>query len=299
MFVVLAVSVFLHLGGIVIRFEYSIVQTIVLVGTILLFVKLMIPRVPLGEIFQQIRERLAQTGYVLCLFAVFVVSLIDYVEAHFDARVTHAIRKDYTPFVSRFGADWVERIQRHRSLFITYCFTYTYVWVFPAIMFAVFFVLVYDNREEVAQFLVAGYFSNLLFVLPFYLFFPVNEVWVSDSHVRLLADRISPIIMEHFRSISALDNCFPSFHTSLALLIALAAWRSGRRRMALLATLAASMVIASTLYLGIHWPLDILAGVVAAVFCASLSFSYAPSLFARASLRFEQLRQFAIEKISV
>ncbi|MBZ5554681.1 MAG: phosphatase PAP2 family protein [Acidobacteriia bacterium] len=281
-----------------IRFEYSIVQTIILVGTILLLVRLMVPRIPMGEIFRQIRERLPQTGYVLCLLAALVVSLIDYVEAHFDARVTQAIQKDYTPFVSRFGTTWVEHIQRHRSVVATYLFTYTYIWIFPAIMFAVFFVLVYDNREEVAQFLVAAYFTNLLFVLPFYLFFPVNEVWVSDPHVRLLIDRISPLVMEHFRSISALDNCFPSFHTSLALLIAMAAWRSGRSRVALLATLASLMVIVSTLYLGIHWPLDLLSGGVAAILCGSLSFSYAPSMFSRAALRFEQLRQFATDKIS-
>jgi membrane-associated phospholipid phosphatase len=283
----------------VIRLEYSIVQTIILVGTILLLVKLMIPRIPLGETFRKIRENLPQTGYVLCLLAAFVASLIDYVEAQLDARVTRAIQKDYTPFVSRFGTTWVEHVQRHRSVVATYLFTYTYIWVFPAIMFAVFFVLVYDNREEAAQFLVAAYFSNLVFVLPFYLFFPVNEVWVSDPHVRLLTDRISPLIMEHFRSISALDNCFPSFHTSLALLIAMAAWRSGKTRVALPATLASLMVIVSTLYLGIHWPLDILAGGVAAIFCGSLSFSYAPSVFARASLRFEQLRQFAVDKTSI
>lgn len=268
-------------------------------GTILLLVKLMVPRISLGAFFRPIPERLIETGYVLCLIAAFIISVADYIEAHFDARISGFIRKDYTPFVSRFGTHWVEQIQRHRSVFLTYLFTYTYVWVFPAIMFAVFFVLVYDHREEVVQFLVASYFSNLLFVLPFYLFFPVNEVWVSDSHVRLLSNRISPLIMEHFRSISALDNCFPSFHTSLALLIALAAWRSGRTRVALVATFASLMVIASTLYLGIHWPLDILAGVVTALFCGSLSFSYAPQVFARASLRFEELRQFAIDKISV
>jgi len=283
----------------VIKFEYSIVQTAILVGTILLFIKVMLPRIPLGEIFRQILERLTQTGYLLCLLTAFIVSVVDYVEAHFDARVTRFIQKDYTPFVAHFGSHWIEQIQRHRSLALTYVMTYTYVWVFPALMFAVFFVLVYDNKEEAAQFLVAGYFSNLLFVLPFYLFFPVNEVWVTDSHVRLLTDRISPLIMEHFRSISALDNCFPSFHTSLALLIAIAAWRSGRTRMAILATLGGMMVVSSTLYLGIHWPLDILAGVVAAIFCASLSFNYAPALFAKASMRFEELRQFAIDKTSI
>lgn len=239
-----------------------------------------------------------QTGFLVCLLAAFVVSLIDYIETHYDSRLSQAIQRDYTSFVSRFGTHWVEYLQRFRSLPLTYALTYTYVWAFPALMFALFFVLVYDNNEEVAQFLVAGYFSNLLVVLPFYLFFPVNEVWVSDSHVRLLTDRISPLIMEHYRSISALDNCFPSFHTSLAILIAIAAWRSGRWIAGALATSSALLVIVSTLYLGIHWPLDVLGGVVAAILCASISMNYAPQVFARAALRFDQVWQSAVEKIS-
>lgn len=283
----------------VIHLEYSFLDPIILVTTIFLLAKLMSPGVPLADFLRQVRERLPQAGYLLCLFFAFVASLIDYIETRFDPRITRAIQKDYTPFISRFGTHWVEKIQQHRTLAMTYLFTYTYIWVFPAMMFALFFVLVYENKEEVAQFLVAGYFSNLLFVLPFYLFFPVNEVWASDPHVRLLTDRISPLIMEHFRSTSALDNCFPSFHTSLALLIAIAAWRSGNQKAKLLGVLTAVMVVASTLYLGVHWPLDALGGLVTAVFCASLSFNYAPAVFARSELWFEQVRRLAIEKISI
>jgi membrane-associated phospholipid phosphatase len=282
-----------------IRFEYSLFDNFILVGSILIFLRLMLPRTPLAETLRQVRERLTQTGFLLCLFAAFVASLIDYLETRFDSRVTQAIQKDYTPFVSRFGVHWVESVQRFRTLPFTYLFTYTYVWLLPATMIALFFMLVFDDNEEVAQFLIAGYFSNLLFVLPFYLFFPVNEVWASDSHVRLLTDRVSPLIMEHFRSISAVDNCFPSFHTSLAILIAIAAWKSGRLPAAALTAVSALMVLVSTLYLGIHWPLDIVAGVVAALFCASLSNNYAPQVFSLAALRFDQLREFALGKISI
>lgn len=282
-----------------IKFEYSILQTFILIGTIVLLMKVMIPRVALAQSLPQIRERLSQPGYILCLFAAFVASVIDYLETHFDSRVTRAIHKDFTPLVARFGTHWVERVQHHRLLPLTYVFTYAYVWVFPAIMLALFFVFVYRDQEELAQFLTAAYFMNLLFALPFYLLFPVNEVWASDSHVRLLTDRISPLIMDHYRSISALDNCFPSFHASLAILIAVAAWRSRDSRTKWLATACSVLVVASTLYLGIHWPLDVLAGGVAAVFCAILSLNYGPLVFERAELRYEQLRRFALEKISM
>lgn len=278
--------------------RYSILDTLLLVGSVFLLVKQMVPGVPLAGLLRQVRDRLSQPAYLLCLFAAFVASLIDYIETHFDAHMTRLVQRDYTPTVSRFGPHVVEWIQLHRQLWMTYLFTYAYIWLFPAIMFAVFLALVYENKREVAQFLVAGYFCNLLVVLPFYLFFPVNEVWASDLHVRLLPDTISPLIMEHFRSVSALDNCFPSFHTSLAILIALAAWRAAQPRMILLASTSAALVICSTLYLGIHWPLDIISGLLTALFCAWLSSNFALQAFAAAELRVRQLRQVANDWIS-
>lgn len=282
-----------------VSFKYSILDTFLLVGGVFLLVKQMVPGVPLAGLLRQVRDRLSQPAYLLCLFAAFVASLVDYIETHFDAQITRFVHRDYTPVVSRFGPHVVEWIQPHRQLWMTYLFTYAYFWLFPAIMFAVFLALVYEDKREVAQFLVAGYFCNLLVVLPFYLFFPVNEVWVSDFQVRLLPDTISPLIMEHFRSKSALDNCFPSFHTSLAILIALAAWRAAQPRMILWANMSAALVISSTLYLGIHWPLDIISGLLAALFCAWLSSNFGLQAFAAAELRFRQLRQVANYWISV
>ncbi|MDD5541922.1 MAG: phosphatase PAP2 family protein [Acidobacteriia bacterium] len=281
-----------------IRFEYSILQTFLLVASIFVLTKAMIPATPLPLILRRVRDRLLESSYLLCLFVAFVASLIDFLETRFDSRITHAIHKDFTPLVARVGSHWVENLQHFRNLPLTYVLTYAYIWLFPAVTFALFFAFVYYDREELAQFLTATYFTNLLVELPFYLFFPVNEVWASDSHVRLLTDRINPIIMEHFRTVSAVDNCFPSFHTSLALLVAIAAWRSRDLRMIVISTLSAVLVVASTLYLGIHWPLDVVSGVLAAAICATACMN-ASAVFARLEFVLNELRQFAVDKISI
>ncbi|GAA0233492.1 phosphatase PAP2 family protein [Halobaculum roseum] len=60
-------------------------------------------------------------------------------------------------------------------------------------------------------------------------------------------------------------NVFPSLHTSLAATVALVTWRerSWRRWTPIAVVLAASVVV-STMYLGIHWATDVVAGIALA-----------------------------------
>ena len=63
-------------------------------------------------------------------------------------------------------------------------------------------------------------------------------------------------------AVSSNTNVFPSLHTSLAVAVALVAWRSRSeypRWFAIAAFVAASVVL-STMYLGIHWLTDVVAG---------------------------------------
>jgi membrane-associated phospholipid phosphatase len=102
--------------------------------------------------------------------------------------------------------------------------------------------------------------------LPFYFLFPVKEMWAGNPEkVRLLVDLVSPAVMEAYRANSALDNCFPSLHTSLALTVAIVASRGEGRRAAAVLWILAVAVVLSTLHLGIHWLTDIGAGIVLAI----------------------------------
>jgi membrane-associated phospholipid phosphatase len=58
---------------------------------------------------------------------------------------------------------------------------------------------------------------------------------------------------------SALDNCFPSFHTSMTVIVLLCCfvYRLGFRLMMIP---LAAMVMVSTYSLGVHWAGDIVAG---------------------------------------
>ncbi|HEX9782153.1 MAG TPA: CHAT domain-containing protein, partial [Opitutaceae bacterium] len=56
--------------------------------------------------------------------------------------------------------------------------------------------------------------------LPFFLLFPVPERWAyPESGAILLSDRWSTALIEVFRPMSGLDNCFPSFHVTMSVVM--------------------------------------------------------------------------------
>jgi hypothetical protein len=97
--------------------------------------------------------------------------------------------------------------------------------------------------------------------LPFYLFLPVPERWAyPESSAMLLSDLWSAYLIETVRPISGLDNCFPSFHVSGTVELALV-WYVLRLPLRHAIAWLAGAVLISTFTLGIHWLADILAGV--------------------------------------
>ncbi len=107
--------------------------------------------------------------------------------------------------------------------------------------------------------------------LPFFLFFPVPERWAwPDSGAILLSDLWAPALIEAFRPISGLDNCFPSFHVSLTTLaVGLGFVHRLRHRWAALCL--GLLVIISTVVLGIHWLTDVVAGLATGVLAVALA----------------------------
>ena len=101
--------------------------------------------------------------------------------------------------------------------------------------------------------------------LPFFLFFPVPERWAyPESGAILLSDLWAPTLIEIFRPISGLDNCFPSFHVSLTVVMVSLCfiYRLKYRWSALWIGL---LIALSTSILGIHWLTDITAGLATGI----------------------------------
>jgi len=152
-----------------------------------------------------------------------------------------------------------------------YGYSVAYFFVLPAIGLAVAVVL--WRREDVHAYriLCLSIAADYLISLGFFLFFPVPERWsYADSGAILLSDRWSSRLIELVRPISAMDNCFPSSHVSLTVVLILVGYLSGLRWRHTICALGTSVAL-STFVLGIHWLPDIVAGVAVGVLSVALA----------------------------
>ena len=143
-------------------------------------------------------------------------------------------------------------------------YSLAYYLALPLLLAAVGFALA--RRASIRPFRVFALAVALdyLISLPFFLFFPMPERWWhAQSEAVVLSDRLSPLLLELYRPISALDNSFPSFHVSLTMvLVSLSLIYKLRLRWSV-ACVGATIVLA-TIALGIHWLTDVVAGVAVA-----------------------------------
>lgn len=255
----------------------QLVELLLGVATVLAFLWVAAPQArPWRIVARSIGDTVRSRPRLLYLAACCSILFFNYLylvlgcDRYFTGRIVAWRGADFTPLVHGLEGDAVAGVQRSTAWMpLTYFFGYVYVVVFPCLMFVSIFV--YDHwrdRRHLAMVLI-GYALNFLIVLPFYLLVPVRECFVyyrdcapTEAGARLLLDAISPALMEGYRMMSGLDNCFPSFHTSLAVTLALVARHAGRRRFAWPVGLFAAAIVLSTIYLGIHWLTDVAAGLV-------------------------------------
>jgi serine/threonine protein kinase len=126
---------------------------------------------------------------------------------------------------------------------LVYGFSTAYFFAMLVLVFVTGWALARAGREPFRVFAIA-IAADYAISLPFFLFFPVPERWAyPESGAILLSDLWAPELIEVFRPISGLDNCFPSFH----------------------------VIVLSTAVLGIHWLTDIFAGLATGILAVSVA----------------------------
>lgn len=120
--------------------------------------------------------------------------------------------------------------------------------------------------SKFARYSLAGYLLQVPLILPFYNTVLLQEVWFVQGTPDMM-DRWETHELQSQQSV----NCFPSMHTSIAFAAMLLVRREQSKAYRMLIMLFGGSIIASTMYLQIHWIIDVAAGIAFAWVCVKLA----------------------------
>ncbi|QJD81819.1 phosphatase PAP2 family protein [Cohnella herbarum] len=220
---------------------------------------------PFAAAWSFLKTLVVSRKYLLFFIAVIAIMILNKNELQLENWLK--VPYDLTPVLSGWEGSWQAWLQTNlQSEALTAICAVFYLVMFQSVMIASVGIYTHHKNMKLYYAFCIAILINYFFAVPFYLFVPVNEVWFVHPQVRFLLPDVFPAFEQEYRSLSGLNNCFPSLHTSISVTLALLASKSGIRRWAIFAWINAIVIIFSIFYLGIHWFTDMAAGVVLALF---------------------------------
>jgi len=184
---------------------------------------------------------------------------------------------DYTPLIAALSMNGaiVEAVQALRTpaldsfFIIIYIYFYIFMLLFTPLLYAV-----RDDKKHIKQYMLAMLIAYTIMLI-FYLVFPVKTTGQSgliNAYPVLYSD---PNLLKFVLAFDPLDNCFPSGHVAVPVLITMLLFpirnHEAYQRFAYFSLIVSILVIISVIYLGIHWEIDVLAGIGTAYFSVWLA----------------------------
>ncbi|HEX2021588.1 MAG TPA: CCA tRNA nucleotidyltransferase [Candidatus Thermoplasmatota archaeon] len=192
------------------------------------------------------------------------VLLLHLLMVQIDARLTDSLGWDFAPQVDALERGAVPSLRHLWNPFANAFFSVMYIVVHPWMLYfpALLFLLSDEERPAKATLLI--YPLVYLLALPFYLFFPATNVFTYHKLASPLFE-LFPQLADIYYNVTTANNTFPSLHVAIALLIANAARYSRNRTYRYFAYVYAASVTIATLYLAIHWVVDVVGGILIAL----------------------------------
>jgi len=216
-----------------------------------------------------VQEIFTSRKYLFHLAAMICILFFNKIQLYVEKQIKNP--DDFTPSIYKFEGDTVAWIQHFfENSFLTSILTFFYVIVFTSLLVASLAIYTYSKNKTLFYALCYAMMINYMVAIPFYFFFPVNEVWYFHSKVDLLILDVFPSFEQEYRPLSGLNNCFPSLHTSISVTLALIALRSSNVFWRRFVVICAGIIIFSIFYLGIHWLTDMAGGVLLGIVAAQV-----------------------------
>ncbi|WP_458210679.1 phosphatase PAP2 family protein [Haladaptatus sp. NG-SE-30] len=212
-----------------------------------------------GHFRERIRALLPHFGLLI------VVLAVNNVAREYGPELSWIIGWNITGLIHAVEGDFVGTVQSVATPELTAYFSFMYIYgyvfllVFP---FVAYFAL---PEERPLKETTIAYALNYGLGLVCYILF------ISYGPRNLIPDVVAPLLYSTYPQsqiltgeVNANTNVFPSLHTSLSVSVALLAYRTREAypRWTLVAIPTAASIVVATMYLGIHWGTDVLAGIL-------------------------------------
>lgn len=213
----------------------------------------------------------------LHLVLLVAVLLVNRTFRHLGQELSWALGWNITGLIYSIEGEFVAFVQSYATPLLTEFFSLVYLYGYAFLVaFPVVLYVLSTDVTPVRKTLVA-YAINYGLGLVLYTLF------ISYGPRNLLPDAVQPLLYSTrpeaqllVSTINTNTNVFPSLHTSLSVTVALLArrTRSDYPVWYWIAVPLASSIVLSTLYLGIHWLVDVVAGTLLAILSVRLADRY-------------------------
>lgn len=205
------------------------------------------------------------------LFLLFGVVIVHLIEVNVIDPVTTAFMKPgFTCLLISIEQDIVAGFSEFWMPTIILFFVFIYIILYPFTLWYTPLYSLITHQKKALETLAVSLFFVYILALPFYLFFPVTNVYTSFNLPSALNTAI-PEIETFFYTTTTQNNCFPSLHTAMSIIITRTIFTTENKRFRYLALFVMVTVIISVLYLSIHWILDVIGGIIVALLALYLT----------------------------
>ena len=200
--------------------------------------------------------------YLLIIIGIVIFHLF---EVNFlDVYFTNLIGIDFTSNIQFIENGVVYWFSQNWTPFLVNFFVLMYIGVYPFTLWfsPLYFLLTNDNTamKSVAYGLLLIY----SIALPFYLLFPIINVYTFYG-IESALETVIPGVEQFFYSTTTYNNCFPSLHVAVTLLITKSVFLTKNKKLTYFSYFCSLSVILSVIYLAIHWITDVICGIILAL----------------------------------
>ena len=181
-----------------------------------------------------------------------------------DSYFTSIVGNDFAASIHHIENGVVHWFSQHWTPALLYIFVFIYIVVYPfTLWFSPFYFIITKDTKAIST-LAYGLVFIYVVALPFYLFLPITNVYTFYGTESAL-EMVIPSVEIFFYSTTTFNNCFPSLHVAMTILIAQSVSLTKNKRYTYFTYLCAVLVVISVIYLSIHWITDVLGGILLAI----------------------------------